>query len=445
MPHDYRRIAYQYLLAGIGLLMAILIGSCSEKDSPSAPSEPVDVLQILQGLAGVEVIEIDAVMTGSRRFQIDVTQPLNHDNSEGANFMQRLHLTHFSDTLPMVFVTTGYRESPNTICETVQHLAWNQIVISHRFHDGAIPGQLTWEYLTTAQAAADYHRVVGLFKTLYPGPWLGTGRSKGGSTALFHRRFYPDDVDATIAYVAPVSLGLPDHRYMDWLNDQGDPDCQERLWKFQRFALEKRDSLLPIIDTYYNSVGSGPCFQTNIILEWLITEYRYTFWQHEDADCLGIPDSTASAQEMWDHILSICWHAPMYTVEGKLRYEPFHYEILTELGGIVTDVEHIADLLQDVDSTTVRLLGPEGTDLTFHPEVMQDINHWLQTEGNNIIYIYGGIDHVTAAAVELTGQTNALKFVIPTEDHGALAEDLNESDQTLLISALEQWLGVEID
>ena len=36
---------------------------------------------------------------------------------------------------------------------------------------------------------------------------------KGGMTAIYHRRFYPDDVDGTVPYVAPISFGAPDLRY----------------------------------------------------------------------------------------------------------------------------------------------------------------------------------------------------------------------------------------
>ena len=32
-------------------------------------------------------------------------------------------------------------------------------------------------------------------------------------TAIYHRRFYPDDVDGTVPYVAPISFGAPDLRY----------------------------------------------------------------------------------------------------------------------------------------------------------------------------------------------------------------------------------------
>ena len=48
-------------------------------------------------------------------------------------------------------------------------------------------------------------------------------------TAIYHRRFYPDDVDGTVPYVAPMSLGAPDLRYAAFLDTVGPPACRQAL------------------------------------------------------------------------------------------------------------------------------------------------------------------------------------------------------------------------
>jgi hypothetical protein len=49
-------------------------------------------------------------------------------------------------------------------------------------------------------------------------------------TVLFYRRFFPEDVAATVAYVAAL-MELPDDpRFTRFLREQvGDPACRERL------------------------------------------------------------------------------------------------------------------------------------------------------------------------------------------------------------------------
>ena len=301
---------------------------------------------------------------------------------------------------------------------------------------------LDWQYLTIEQAANDIHRVVEVFKTIYPGTWVSTGRSKSGMSAVFHKRFFPDDVAATVAYSAPLPVGNPDRRYMTWLDSQGTPECQDRTKQFQRALLKNRDTLEPMLDDYFASLNTTPCCGTGVVFEWLVTEYRYTFWQQEIPDCQAIPDSSAPAAELYDHLLQVCWHASSYGADQSITSRAYHYQLLTEFGDIVYDNAHLLDLLNDKDGSTVAMLAPQGVDLTFKPDVMSDIVGWLQTSGDHIVYIYGGMDYNTAVGIELTGGADALKIVEPGADHGVLISDLTQ--QQLVLTTLESWLGIEL-
>jgi len=87
--------------------------------------------------------------------------------------------------------------------------------------------------------------------------------------------------------------------------------------------------------------------------------------------------------------------------------------------------------------------APAGADLIFKPEVMQDVIPWLQTQGERIIYIYGGIDPWSAAALEPAPGLDALKVMQPGANHGVKIRDLDQKG--LVIQTLERWLGVTID
>ena len=60
----------KYLLAPAILLLAL---SCDN------PTEPVDILAQLRDLPGVTVTEIEPYYGYPRAFQLDITQPVNHD------------------------------------------------------------------------------------------------------------------------------------------------------------------------------------------------------------------------------------------------------------------------------------------------------------------------------------------------------------------------------
>ena len=56
--------------------------------------------------------------------------------------------------------------------------------------------------------------------------------------------------------------------------------------------------------------------------------------------------------------------------------------------------------------------------------------------------IYGGADPWTGGAIELPGQTNALKITKPGASHRVRIADLAERD--LVMTRLGEWLGVNL-
>src|SRR5262249_51523810 len=105
----------------------------------------------------------------------------------------------------------------------------NQISIEHRFFGESRPEPPDWSKLTIDQMAADEHAIVSALRMLYTGPVLASGGSKGGMTAIFYRRFYPDDVDGTVPYVAPISFAAPDMRYSPFFDTVGTPECRQAV------------------------------------------------------------------------------------------------------------------------------------------------------------------------------------------------------------------------
>ena len=133
-------------------------------------------------------------------------QPADHGHPEGVHFQQRLTLLHRDVAAPMIIFNSGYDLDPNpSRSEPTRFVNGNQLSCEHRYFAASRPDPTDWTLLDIEQAAADQHRVIQAFKTIYGGRWLSTGASKGGMTSIFHRRFYLYDVDGTVAYVAPIT------------------------------------------------------------------------------------------------------------------------------------------------------------------------------------------------------------------------------------------------
>ncbi len=420
-------------------LFFILLTSCQTDQNHTG--SVTDILEKLQALAGVTVTEIDPSGGYFRAFQIDITQPVDHNNPFGQTFTQRLYLHHTDESLPMIFNTNGYAARANYINELAGIISSNHICVAHRYFKYAKPDPLDWQYLTIWQAASDHHHIVELFKTIYKGKWINTGGSKGGMAALFYRRYYPDDVDVTVAYVAPIMKSIEDPRFKTFLDTVGTESDRTKIREFQKRLLKSRWDLLPLLGIHAYKRGYTFSIGRTEALEYSVLEYMFAFWQYGDGDTSKIPDETASPNTNFNHLARVSpfYHYSDQGIEGSM---PLYYQAFVELGYCPYVYDHLKDLLVLVEKPTYKTFAPQGVTYNFNPGIMQDVISWLQNYGNNIIYIYGAIDPWTAAAIELKGNTNALKIVQPGGNHTIRINQLDQKD--VVIQKLEEWLQMDI-
>jgi hypothetical protein len=422
------------------ILLAI-ISSCEKDDQAS--HESVDILEKIQSLPGVQVSEIEPYYGYPRAFQIDFLQPVDHNIPEGQQFNQRIYLSHVDESLPMVFGPSGYGSSPGSVQEIAGILQTNHLAVVHRYFIDARPDTLDWQYLTIRLAAMDHHRIVNLFKQIYENVWISSGVSKGGLTCLFHKRFFPDDVDATIAYVAPIIFGTSDHRFIEYQATIGSEDCRNKIHSFQRRCLNEKDSIIPRMQEWFEDHSYTLSGDPEMAIESGVRSYDWNFWQYHVYECSDIPEAGASYEEMTDHLITA---SKMFRSSDELTeyFKPYYYQAFTEIGYPKRNYDHIIDMLKyDPDSLRQTLLNSYGDPLVYNPLTIQDIHQWLVTQGDNIIYIYGSIDPWSGGQIVLTEQADALKIMQEGEDHGVTISDLDEQD--LVLNTLEKWLNISID
>jgi hypothetical protein len=423
-------------------LFALFALSCS--DSTSTDDE--DLLARIKEIPGVEVLESAKFAHFSRSFIIDFEQPLDHNNPEGIKFKQRLYLHHAGTSKPMIFAPNGYEVDPHSVQELAITMEANCLTVVHRFFENARPEPMDWQYLTIEQSANDHHRIVESFKKIYPETWISSGVSKGGQAVLFHRRFFPSDVDATVAYVAPIVFGINDMRPEEYLEMLGESGCFEKIKTYQRDVLRNREGVKANLENYIAQSGLNWSLNRDLILELAIMDYPFSFWQYHSFDCTEIPDTNVTTLVLSNHLFNVVYINSFsdYRIE---YYQPYVYQALTETGAPGYRTDYLEDLLKEVptgieDNPNFSLLAPSDADLTYNPVPIYDVNEWLNTEGNQIMYIYGGIDPWTGAAFEYTGQTDVFYDIQNGLDHGVKISDLDNPDAAY--KKLGEWLGLEI-
>jgi hypothetical protein len=423
-------------------------GSPADPDAspPAADADTRDIADGLAALPGVSVVEMVSGEPGERHFDLTFTQPADHDAPGGATFGQNVTLVHRAVERPMIALTTGYWNYYGFAhSELAELLDANQISIEHRFFAGSRPTPPDWTTLTIAQAAADQHHIVTLLQTIYGAPWISTGASKGGMTAVYHRRFYPDDVTAAVPYVAPISFAAGDSRYPTYLDGIGPAACRQQLRDLQvellddtRYnAMLARAQQEAVQEGYvYNRVAIGPATES------AITGLEWSFWQYVGAGfCDQLPPTTASDGQLYS-LLNIVSPVSGSTDDAIAEFDAYYYQAAAELGYPADGGAHLEGLTRFTDAD-YEGAWPTGVAIPTHdPAVMADVDDWVQTDGSRLLFVYGEWDPWSGGKFELGAATDSLRLIAPEASHGANLRDLADPDKAAAYARLAAWTGV---
>ncbi|NTX03913.1 S28 family serine protease [Myxococcus sp. CA040A] len=424
------------------VLLLCLLSAC---DNGGEPPTEEDVLVQLARIPGLTVREEPAgpQLPNHRFFVMEFEQPVDHAHPDGQRFRQRLTLLHISRSSPMVLYSGGYFVSTEpSRREPTQLLDANQLSVEHRYFGPSRPTPTDWSQLTIRQSADDFHRIVEAFKPVYPLRWVSTGASKGGETMVFFRRFHPQDVDATVAYVAPIAR-FDDDRFITFQESVGEAACRERLKSFQRAALDRRTALLPLMDA--RAQQRGLTFQhlgRERAFEHAIIEHYFYFWQYDSlARCNTVPNDSASDSALMDELDGRVG-LDFFSDADVEAYGPYFYQAAVELGHPRPFEVHLASQLQHPGTDVPAVYVPPGLSPVFRPEAMPDIQDWVSTQGERLMFIYGGHDPWSAAAYELGGAREAVLYTVAGGNHGARISQLPEAERNEARELLRQWAGV---
>ena len=330
--------------------------------------------------------------------------------------------------------------------ELTKLLDANQIIVEHRYFGESMPDSLDYHYLNLKQATADLHKVNQLFSTGYTNKWVSTGVSKGGATTIFYRYFYPNDVDVSVPYVAPINQSYEEPRIYSFLDSVGTDECRNEIREFQIRILENRDEIIPLLKFY--SMGANTKFSYISLeeaFEYAVMEYPFSFWQwgHE---CNGIPRDTATIEAITKHLINVS-SLSFFSDKTIQQLGSHYYQSATEMGYYGYETYKFKDYLNTIptDNNPMCLFFPFDMTDKFDGKLLTDINLWLKTKGNKFIYIYGGNDTWTASAVPYNADVDSEWFILNGKHHGnARINSMTLTEQYKFISTLEKWLSIEI-
>ena len=402
-----------------------------------------ELFKKLKSFPQLQVEKIETHSGSQESYLIMMRQPLDHGNAQAGEFLQRIWLNHVDLKSPVVMVTEGYAASRNYQTELAKELNANQIIVEHRYFQKSTPENKDWKYLTVKNAAADHHEIIELFKKIYKRKWLTTGISKGGQTALFHRAFYPKDVDVSVPYVAPINFYKEDPRLLDFFKHVGTQADRDRVYAFQKLILEKKEELLPLFTAYCDKNGWKFSMGVEKAYEMAVMEYPFAFWQWGN-DIKQIPDSEDSNEKIFAHFIKGA--SPDYfTDQAMKQYESFFYQAYKELGYYNYVPGELKNLMTTIKQDTISnsIFAPGGDTLSYHRETMVEVAKRLQKSNPKMVLICGEYDPWGATSLDVSGMSKSLKVVKPKGSHKARINNLSEAKRDEVWTLLKKWMKVK--
>ena len=419
------------------LLFALLSASVSSF-AQTVLEQKISAISAIKEIRPLETSEF------SEKYVTYFTQPLDHRHPEKGSFRQRVIVSHVGFDRPTVIVTEGYGAAyalrPQYREELSKLLNANMIFVEYRYFLESTPEPKDWQYLTAENSADDLHAITTAFKNIYPGKWIATGISKGGQTTLLYRTFYPDDVDISVPYVAPLCYGVEDGRHEPFLHKISTPENRKIIEDFQLEALKRKATLLPRFEKYCTEKNYSFRAPIEEIYDYSVLEYSFALWQW-GTPISSIPATTASDDEIFSHLLAIS--EPGYFTADSPNAS-FFVQAARELGYYGYDVQPFKQYLsiQSSEGYLHRLMLPEELkDMPFDKTLSKKITKFLKKQDPKMIFIYGQNDPWTAAGVTwLKNKKNIHVFIQPNGSHLARINTLPEAEKAKVMELINEWL-----
>jgi hypothetical protein len=402
------------------------------------------LFSFLKAIPGAEVTKVDSSVW-KEFYVLMLPQPVNHKQPEGVKFRQRIFVGHRGFDRPTVMETEGYSAewmNGYLVNEPSHLLNANQIYVEHRYFGASVPDKMDWKYLTVEQEAGDYHAIRLLFGQIYKGKWVTTGVSKGGQAATGYKVFYPDDVDATIAYVAPLNYKLLDKRIDRHFLKVGTPECRNQIRAIQDYLLQNKKVTLPLYEKISKQQGTAfKIMDPESAFDYSVLEFPFAFWQYT-ADCSILPSvNVPDPERLVRFLLQIV--TQFYFTEPLDYFAAANYQFYTQLGFYEYDERPFRNYLKHKDYPNSTFV-PDDIPLKWDNSYVRKLKKYMRSNPQHMVFIYGESDPWGATAAKIKPGKGSLKVVKPNGTHGTTIRTLYNSQQKEVIDVLNSWLGSDL-
>jgi len=413
-----------------------------------AMAQDSEFCQKLKAMEGV--VSVTAIDKGpySEKYEIFVTQPLDHKNPAAGTFRQRVIVGFRGYDRPNVLITEGYSADYATNAfyreEITEMLEANQFFCEYRYFSKSTPEPCNWDYMTVDNSLGDLHNVRQMMGKIFGGKWLATGISKGGSTCAYYRAAYPDDVDASVAYVAPINKRLEDGRHEKFLkNTVATKEIRAEMTSVQQEMMRRKDKLVPMLDTFCVNHNIKFYIPIDQVFDLEVLEYEFSLyqWGHSVMDA----PRKYEGDVVWFKYL-VGEVGPDY-FSSENGYIPFFYQALRELGYYGYNYKKLgknASLKSTKDYVKWVMVPEDMRSVRFDPMVYKRTVKWYKQNDPTHLFIYGEYDPWTASGVanwlDCSKKKNMRIYIQPKGSHATRINNMPATTKKEIISLVKGWM-----
>lgn len=399
------------------------------------------------------VIEVQPLETTcfKEKYVLKMEQQVDWKTSAKGTFGERIFVGMKGLDKPTVIVTEGYSASyglnPGYEEELSRLFDSNVVLCEYRYFSQSVPVPTNWDYMTVDNSLADYHHVRQVFGQLFKGKWISTGISKGGQTTMFYRATYPDDVDVSVSYVAPLNRAVEDGRHEKFLAKKvGTKEERKVIRQAMQELMRRKPELMKLFHAYCEENDYQFLMSEEDVYDYCVLEFPFALWQW-GTPVSSIPELTSDEDdEVWfDCLMKVS--SPDYFAYPS-QYMPFDVQAAKELGYYGYSLKPIKKWtsLKSTKGYLKKMWLPDSLrKYDFDPALYKRTVKYLKKEDPKHIFIYGEIDPWSSSGVctwlNCKKKKNMRVYVQPRGSHKARINNMPERMKTEIINRLTNWLN----
>jgi hypothetical protein len=286
-----------------------------------------------------------------------------------------------------------------------------------------------------------------VFGQLFKGKWISTGISKGGQTTMFYRATYPDDVDVSVSYVAPLNRAVEDGRHEKFLAKKvGTKEERKVIRQAMQELMRRKPELMKLFHAYCEENDYQFLMSEEDVYDYCVLEFPFALWQW-GTPVSSIPELTSDEDdEVWfDYLMKVS--SPDYFAYPS-QYMPFDVQAAKELGYYGYSLKPIKKWtsLKSTKGYLKNMWLPDSLrKYDFVPALYKRTVKYLKKEDPKHIFIYGEIDPWSSSGVctwlNCKKKKNMRVYVQPRGSHKARINNMPERMKTEIINRLTNWLN----